>query len=75
MEKYKDKNLPEKEHFYSSLTGKHITSDEYEFAKKVFGILNCQNLGDYNDHYLELMFFSWLTFLKIFVIHVLKCIK
>ena len=43
--------LPEKEKFYSSLSGKGITDEEYAHAKKVWETFGCRNLGDYHNLY------------------------
>ena len=40
-----------KEKFYSSLSGKGITDEEYAHAKQVWETFGCQNLGDYHDLY------------------------
>jgi len=52
--KYQEKTLPKKEEFFSSVTGRHITENEYKFAEKAFKLLKCKDLGDYNDHYLRI---------------------
>ena len=52
--KYLDSDLPPKKKFFSILTGSHISDEEYAFAQKVWRILKCKNLGDYNDHYLRI---------------------
>ena len=52
--KYNDTCLPPIEKFSSSLTGEHITMEEYIFAQKAWRVFNCKNLGDYNDHYLQI---------------------
>ena len=52
-EKFEEKNLPEKEKFYSKLNEKHITEEEYEHAKKVWEKYECKTIGDYHDLYLK----------------------
>jgi len=47
-----DQQLPPKESFYSELTGKHITDEEYSLAKKAWNVFKCKSLGEYNDKYL-----------------------
>ena len=47
-----EQSLPPKECFYSGLTKKNITPDEYTFAKKVFSTFHCQNLLDYQNLYM-----------------------
>ena len=42
---------PEKEKFYSSLSRKGITDEEYAHLKEVWATFGCQNLGDYHDLY------------------------
>ena len=51
--RFKETNLPEKEHFYSKLNDEHITDDEYEHAKKVWETFGCKTLGDYHDLYVK----------------------
>ena len=43
-ERFAETQLPEKEKFYSSLSGKGITDEEYAHAKKVWAELGCRNL-------------------------------
>ena len=50
--KLKECQLPEKRHFYSSLTESTVTDSEYEFALDVFKSANCSNLKDYLTLYL-----------------------
>ena len=49
FEKFHETSLPEKEKFYSSLSGKGITDEEYAHAKQVWEAFGCRNLGDYHD--------------------------
>ena len=49
MEAFEETKLPEKEKFYSSLSGKGITDEEYAQAQEVWASFGCQNLGDYHD--------------------------
>ena len=51
FERFGETKLPEKEKFYSSLSGKGITDEEYEHAKKVWETFGCRNLGDYHNLY------------------------
>ena len=51
FEKFGENKLPEKEKFYSSLSGKGITEEEHEHAKQVWETFGCRNLGDYHDLY------------------------
>ena len=48
FEKFKEK-LPGKKKFYSSLTGKKISSKEYEHVLKVWTKLGVQTMKDYHD--------------------------
>ena len=41
-------------HFYSSLTDKHVSDDDYAHAHKVWDICGCKTLGDYLKLYLEI---------------------
>ena len=51
FERFSETQLPEKEKFYSSLSGKGITDEEYAHAKDVWATFGRQNLGDYHDLY------------------------
>ena len=51
FERFAETQLPEKEKFYSSLSGKCITDEEYAHAKQVWETFGCRNLGDYHDLY------------------------
>lgn len=43
--------LPPREAFHSRLSGRHITPEEYAFAKKVWREFDCRSLRDYTDLY------------------------
>lgn len=45
------KKLPAKEDFFSSLTQKHISDEDYAHAQKVFSFFNCKNMLDYCELY------------------------
>ena len=51
FERFGETELPEKEKFYSSLSGKGITDKEYEHAKQVWATFGCRNLRDYHNLY------------------------
>ena len=51
FERFDETQLPEKEKFFSSLSGKGITDEEYEHAQKVWETFGCRTLGDYHDLY------------------------
>ena len=51
FERFDEKKLPEKEKFYSSLSGKGITDEEYARAQEVWATFGCQTLGNYHDLY------------------------
>ena len=53
FERFHETQLPEKEKFYSSLSGQGITEEEYAHAKQVWEALGCKNLGDYHNLYVE----------------------
>ena len=53
FERFVETKIPEKEKFYSSLSGKGITDEEYAHAKQVWEATGCRNLGDYHDLYLQ----------------------
>ena len=47
-----EKELPPIEAFYSSLSDSNISEEDYEHAKKVWEVFQCEGLGDYHDVYL-----------------------
>jgi len=49
--RFDETQLPEKEKFFSSLSGKGITDEEYAHAQKVWETFGCRTLGDYHDLY------------------------
>ena len=53
FERFDETQLPEKETFYSSLSGKGITDEDYAHAKQVWETFGCRNLGDYHNLYVE----------------------
>ena len=54
FERFSETKLPDKEKFYSSLSGKGITDEEYAHAQEVWAAFGCQNLEDYHNLYLAL---------------------
>src|SRR6185437_12994361 len=46
-------SLPPQEAFYSTLTEKHISDDDYKFAELVWDHFKMQTMADYHDHYLK----------------------
>ena len=52
-EKFDEKCLPGKEHFYNDLSKEDITEEEYTFAKEVWNIFNLENMGQLHDLYME----------------------
>ena len=51
FERFDETQLPEKEKFYSSMSGKGITDEEYAHAQEVWATFGCQSMGDYHDLY------------------------
>ena len=51
LKRFDEAKLPEKEKFYSSLSGKGITDEEYAHAQEVWATFGCQTMGDYHDLY------------------------
>jgi len=51
FEGFDETQLPEKEKFYSSLSGKGITDEEYVHAQEVWATFGCQTIGEYHDLY------------------------
>ena len=54
FERLSETKLPDKEKFYSSLSGKGITDEKYAHAQEVWETFRCQNLGDYHNLYVAL---------------------
>ena len=53
FDKFREKQLPPKEKFYSNLTESNIEDDEYERALKLWEHFGIRNLGQYQDLYLR----------------------
>ena len=51
-DKFKEQ-LPRKEKFYSSLTGKKISDKEYEHVHKVLNKFDMKTVKDYHNLYLK----------------------
>ena len=51
LERFGETELPKKETFFSSLSGKGITHEKYAHSQEVWATFGCQNLGDYHDLY------------------------
>ncbi|KAE9542999.1 hypothetical protein AGLY_002910, partial [Aphis glycines] len=50
-EKFNETCLPPREKFYSSLTGKNITIEEYENSQKIWEVFKIQNLREFTSLY------------------------
>ena len=53
FEMFKRKRLPTKRDFYSILTEKDITDEQYSQAQNVWNTFGIQNMGEYHDLYLK----------------------
>ena len=53
FDKFEEKQLPDIEKFYSSLTDENISDDDYKFAQDILTKFKLKNLGGYHDIYLE----------------------
>lgn len=53
FDKFREKQLPPKEAFYSNLTESHISDEEYERAQKNWKHFGIRNPGQYHDLYLK----------------------
>ena len=53
FERFGETQLPGKEKFYSSQSGKGITDEDYAHAKQVWETSGCRNLGNYHNLYVE----------------------
>ena len=50
---FKRKRLPTKRDFYSILTEKDITDEQYSHAQNVWNTFGIQNMSEYHDLYLK----------------------
>ena len=53
FEKFDEAQIPRKEDFYSILNDQHISDEDYNRAKTVWGIFKIINIGEYHDLYLK----------------------
>jgi hypothetical protein len=53
FERLKETSLPDISSFFSKLTGKTISQEDYEHAQRVWRSFDCRNLGEYSDLYLK----------------------
>ena len=53
FDKFKEKELPNKNAFYSQLTETNIENEEYERAKRIWAHFGIKNLGEHHDLYLR----------------------
>ena len=53
FERFAEKSLPPKEAFYSTLSMKHITDEDYAYAQEVWSKFDIQDLGGWHDLYLR----------------------
>ena len=51
LSKCKQRKLPKRKDFYSSLTNESITEEDYKHGQTVFEKFKCKNLGAYTDLY------------------------
>src|SRR5690606_13598310 len=52
FDKFNETKLSDKKYFYNDLEKEHISSDDYNFAKKVFKLYGCKNLKEFHNLYL-----------------------
>ena len=51
--KFNEITLPAKDKFYSRLSDKPISDEEYTHAQNVWEVFECKTLGDYHNLYLK----------------------
>ncbi|VDI52955.1 Hypothetical predicted protein [Mytilus galloprovincialis] len=51
--KLEETQLPSKEDFFSTLTGDHISDEDYAHAQRVWKAFECKTMRDYHNLYLE----------------------
>ena len=52
MKVFEESSLPPKEAFPNDLTEDDLSTEEYEFAQRVWNTTGCHTLGDYHELYL-----------------------
>ena len=52
-DRFKEKKLPSKECFYSSLKEENISDEDFEHAQKIWKAFKMKTLGEYHDLYLK----------------------
>ena len=52
-EKFDENTLPPKEAFYSNLNLEDISNEDYAHAQKVWDVFEINNLGEYDDLYIQ----------------------
>lgn len=69
FDKFEEKKLPSINEFFSQLTNKSITQEEYERAENIFHLFKCKNLHDYTKLYIttDVLLLSdvWTQFLNV----------
>ena len=53
FEQFELTELPTQEQFFSKLTQKGVSDDEYAYAQQIWKVFRCQNRWDYHDLYLK----------------------
>ena len=53
FDRFNDKQLPTKEAFFSTLTGEHISDEDYEHAQTVWKTFGLKKMGNYHNLYLK----------------------
>ena len=53
FKKFNEKQLPLQDDFYSILNNEHISDDHYKHAQNVWSTFQLQNIGEYQDLYLN----------------------
>ena len=54
FERFDERKLPNKEHFYSTLNEKHISDKGHEHALRIWNEFEMKNMGKYHDLYLKI---------------------
>ena len=52
FDKFEEKELTDKKHFFNKLTNEDIKEEDYKHAQNVYKKINMTNMGDYHDLYL-----------------------
>ena len=62
--RFRESKLPDIDNFFSSLKDCRISEGEYQRACDVWKVFKIENMGEYHDLYLRLMYYCCVMFFK-----------